>query len=141
MKHFLFGLIISTACGIASISSAGNYEPKQQFNSTALWFENWTGLSNGMLKVVMPNGKIIEVFTASGTPVFETRGLDLQDGIYTYSVTAATEETEEIVNPIDNGRGGKPATTQAVSFEMSGQFAVSRGAIVKIDMMSEEENE
>lgn len=114
-------------------------DPMQQHNSNAVWFENWQELSNATLKVVAPNGKITEVFAASGTPVFQLSGREVLDGIYQYELNAASSERVVIVNPIDNGRGDAASDSVAKPYNLSGRFVVSRGAIIQPAEIKEEQ--
>jgi len=133
------GKILSLGLGLtlASAAAALMVDPVQQYNSNAVWFENWTGLSNATLIVAAPNGKVTEVFAASGTPVFELSRDQIQDGTYRYELKAATDEQIEIVNPINNGRG-EPATSRAKGFYMNGSFVVSRGVIITPEEIRED---
>lgn len=126
MRHLLRITAIALAAGPAFAA-----EPVQQQNSNAVWFENWTGLSNATLKVAAPDGTISEIFAARGTPVFRLDPGAAADGVWRYELTAATEETRAIVNPIDNGRGDAARDEVAVSFHHSGHFVVERGVIVR----------
>ncbi|MEP2718085.1 hypothetical protein [Pseudophaeobacter sp.] len=133
----LIGLGLSLGLGLATAATALTVDPVEQHNSNAVWFENWSGLSNAQLVVSAPNGKVTEVFAASGTPVFELeRGATL-DGIYRYELKAATEEQVEIANPIDNGRA-EIASSQAKAFYMNGSFVVSRGVIITPEEIQED---
>ena len=111
-------------------------QPLQQQNATALWFENWVGLSNATLTVVGPDGNLTQIFTASGTPVYQlgqdraSNSAPLPDGIYTFELTAAGDAQVQIVNPIDNGRGEAARNSHATPFNMTGYFTVSRGVII-----------
>lgn len=105
-------------------------DPLPLHNSNAFWFENWTGLSNAQLKITAPNGEITVIEAQSGTPVYQLSGARVLDGIYTYELSAATDETVQIVNPIDNGRGDAQRDTAAKPFYSTGSFSVSRGVIV-----------
>jgi len=115
-------------------------EPVQQHNSNAVWFENWTGLSNATLKVVAPDGKITEIFAPNGTPVFQLSGRDVLDGVYRYELNAATDEKETIVNPVDNGRGAAASNSRAKPYAHNGHFIVSRGVIVTPEEIKEEDS-
>lgn len=123
-----FTLAFTLITAMTGAAAALTADPVQQYNSNAVWFENWTGLSNATLVVAAPNGKVIEVFAASGTPVFELSRDQVQDGIYRYELKAATDEAVEIVNPIDNGRT-EVTSSRAKPFYMNGSFVVSRGVI------------
>ena len=134
---FLSRLFLSGACALGVATAAMAADPMQQHNSNALWFENWTGLSNATLTVVAPNGKRTEIFAQTGTPVFQLSGRDVLDGIYRYELSAATSEKETIVNPIDNGRGEAQSDSQAKAYFNNGSFVVSRGVIIKPEDIKE----
>ena len=112
-------------------------EPLQQQNSNALWFENWIGLSNATLRVTGPGGTKSEIFVQQGTPVYQLPTRDVADGVYRYELTAATEETANIVNPVNNGRGDAGRDKESVAFTMSGHFTVSRGVIIRPENIEE----
>lgn len=134
----LAGTVATALVGAMTTAAAAlPVDPVQQYNSNAVWFENWTGLNNATLVVAAPNGKVTEVFAASGTPVFELSRDQVQDGIYRYELKAATDETVEIVNPIDNGRE-EVASSRAKPFYMNGSFVVSRGVIITPEEIRED---
>jgi len=124
--------IIATVCALAFATPAFAETPKpvQQNNSNAVWFENWKGLSNATMTVAQPNGEIVSLFAAKGTPVFELKGREVVDGVYRFEITAATEERVKIVNKLNNGRGDAARDTVAKSYQLAGQFHVQRGVIV-----------
>lgn len=128
----VFAIFVSTAAVAQEIA------PVQQNNSNTIWFENWTGLSNGTLKITIPGGELVEVFAASGTPVFALAGREVLDGIYRYELSAATKNEIKITNAIDNGRGDTARDSQSVPFYLSGAFHVSRGVIVQPEQIKEE---
>lgn len=130
-------VVVACATGLAAQTSQ-KPDPVEQHNSNAIWFVNWIGLSNATLKISAPNGKVTEVFAEQGTPVFQLTGRDAMDGVYRYSLKAATEETEEIVNQVDNGRGDAGSNTQRKPFNLSGNFVVSRGVIITPEAVSED---
>lgn len=127
-------LCLSVLC-VAPLRAA---EPVQQHNSYALWFENWAGLSNAMLVVAAPDGRIQTFSAASGTPVFELDPSAPVDGIYRYELRAATEEREKIVNPMNNGRGDAERDTRAKPFYTTGHFVVKDGIIITPEAVEEE---
>ena len=134
-------VVTSLALGVCMFLTAPAWaaDPVEQHNSNALWFENWVGLSNATLTVVAPNGKAEKIFAAHGTPVFELSGYDVADGVYSYELSAATDETREVVNQIDNGRGDAVRNTEAVPFVLSGRFVVSRGVIITPEETTEDQ--
>ena len=130
----IFAAVTAALCTGAAWAA----DPVPQHNSDAVWFENWTGLSNATLKVSAPNGKITAIQTPSGTPVFKLDRAEAMDGVYRYELSAATDEKEKIINPIDNGRGDAEQDSAAVPFYLTGQFVVSRGAIITPEEVKEE---
>ncbi|APE43692.1 hypothetical protein BOO69_09905 [Sulfitobacter alexandrii] len=132
MKSFA----LTATLAVFSANAAWAADPVQQHNSNAVWFENWIGLSNASMVVAAPNGKITEIFAKSGTPVFELKPGEAQDGVYRYELRAATEEKQEIVNPVDNGRG-EMQTEAFVPFYRTGAFFVERGVIVTPEQIEE----
>lgn len=128
----IFAVVLSTAALSQGIA------PVQQNNSNTIWFENWTGLSNGTMKITIPGGELVEVFAASGTPVFELSGREIVDGIYRYELSAATKNERKILNSVNNGRGDAARDSQSEPFYLSGAFHVSRGVIVQPEQIKEE---
>ena len=98
-KRLIFAALLPVSLGLASVAMAAN--PVKQHNSNAVWFENWTGLSNATLVVSAPDGTVTTVAAPSGTPVFQLSGSEVADGIYRFELTAASEERVKIVNPAE----------------------------------------
>lgn len=140
LRNLLRFLTLSVALGTMSALPAQAADPIEQHNSTAFWFVNWIGLKNASLNIVDPTGKKSTIYAASGTPVFELDRANTVDGVYRYELTAATEQTQAIANPQNNGRGDAASETAAVPFYLTGQFVVSRGVITTPDTMTEDDN-
>lgn len=137
MKRLFASFAFLIALGGGTAVSA-EPQPVQQNNSNAVWFENWIGLTNATMAVATPDGELISLYAASGTPVFELKGNEVLDGIYRYELSAATEEEVKIVNKIDDGRGDAARDTTAKPFYFSGAFVVERGVIVQLEKIAEE---
>ena len=137
MTRLLAGAVLFCALW-APATQAETPHPVQQNNSNALWFENWTGLSNATLSVSTPEGELISLFAASGTPVFELKNREMVDGIYRYELSAATEEEVKIVNKINDGRGENSRDSAAKPYYLAGAFVVSRGVIIQPEEVKEE---
>lgn len=135
-------MIAAALCVALHLPTAGQAsetpQPVQQHNSNALWFENWTGLSNASMTISYPDGTLETIEARSGTPVFKLTGSKVLDGIYRYELNAATDKTEKIKNPINNGRGDAARSERAVPFYANGYFTVSRGVIVTPEDLKEE---
>ena len=133
MKKGVFSLKTSlAACVLAAVAShaASAADPVQQHNSSAVWFENWIGLSNASVTVAAPDGSVTTIESASGTPVYYLDRSTAMDGVYRFELRAATEEQAKIVNPIDQGRGDAQRTSTAVPFYLKEYFVVERGVII-----------
>ena len=137
MKHLVLSAIATL--GLTASAMAETPQPVQQNNSNAVWFENWRGLSNATWTIAQPDGEVIQIFSASGTPVFQLEGSKVSDGIYRYELTAATEEKVEIKNKQNNGRGDAARDTMSKPFHMSGAFHVQRGVIMVPETITEKE--
>jgi len=136
--HTLKSALLGFVLAISTSTAAMAVEPVEQHNSNAFWFVNWIGLSNATLTVAEPNGHIVKIYAEDGTPVFQLKG-DIQDGVYRYELSAATEERVKIVNPINTGRGDNQSDTRAVPYYTTGHFVVDRGVIITPEDVKEEE--
>lgn len=114
-------------------------EPIEQHNATTLWFANWGALSAATLVVSTPDGRRLSVFAEQGTPVFDLPRGGAPDGVWRYTLSAATSERVTIANPVRDGRGDAHPNTQARPFAKSGWFTVSRGVIAPVDPVPEPE--
>ena len=107
-------------------------DPIQQNNSNAVWFENWIGLSNGMMRVADPDGRITDVRANTGTPVFQLPSGEVIDGRYRYELRAVTEE---MVKNTDHSRvrnSDQPRPDYVPKpFYRTGSFVVERGVILR----------
>lgn len=133
LKSTLLGFAFTVATGTMAFA----VEPVEQHNSNAFWFVNWIGLSNATLTVAEPNGHIVKIYAEDGTPVYQLKG-EVQDGVYRYELSAATEERVKIVNPINTGRGDNQPDTRAVPYYSTGHFVVERGVIITPEVVKEE---
>ena len=127
-RLILTAALVLTTTAFPALAEAP--DPIQRNNQNSIWFENWVGLSHAVLVVVAPDGKATRIEFASKAPVFQLTGRRLE-GTYAFELTAATDQKRPVADPVDNGRDGPVPTTQTVPFYMTGQFVVSRGAIVE----------
>ena len=134
LKTLLIGAALCAITGTVAVAA----DPVQQHNSNAVWFENWIGLTNATMTIVAPDGEITTLQSNNGTPVFELRGGEAQDGVYRYELTAATDKEIDVKNPIDNGRGEQASGREKVPYYTTGTFVVSRGVIITPEEIQEE---
>lgn len=115
-------------------------QPIQKSNSNAVWFENWIGLSQAMMRVATPSGDISDVTSASGSPVYELKGGNNVDGIYRYELRATTKEMVKNRDYVKGGTNGNDAEFVPKALYITGSFKVERGVIV-LPEESEEESD
>ena len=119
-------------------------DPVQQNNTNMLWFENWIGLSNGMLRVADPDGYITTVTAKEGTPVYQLDADSPLDGVYRYELRAATDEKvkNRDYDP-DRAESGNNINAAEeyinVPFYRTGSFVVERGVILRPEDLPREE--
>jgi hypothetical protein len=132
-------LITSTVVSILAGTMAFASEPEQRTNTNSLWFESWGTLSNATLTIAGPEGVQTSVYNKSGSPTFYLRDISpVADGVYSYELTAATDEKVKIKSELNNGRGDAAQKEMAKPFHMTGSFIVSRGVIALKEELVEE---
>lgn len=127
-----------TMLGLAQTALAA--DPVQTNNSNAVWFENWTGLSNGMMRVADPEGRITDVTAETGTPVFLLQGDAVVDGMYRYELRAMSDEMIKNTDYSSNQLSDEPRQDYVPKpFYRTGSFMVERGVILRPEDMQREE--
>ena len=100
------------------------------------------GLSNYTLRVTGPGNYTAERFSERRAPSLRLADFgELEDGLYRWSISAATSQIERRVGAEElarNGRSGSSANLY-VGRQMSGSFHVRNGQIVQIDPSATEE--
>jgi hypothetical protein len=125
--------------GLAHAAQAA--DPVQTNNSNAVWFENWVGLSNGMMRVADPEGRISDVRAELGTPVFQLSGGKVIDGVYRYELRAMSDElvkNRDYSNSLNSDEEWQEYVPKA--FYRTGSFTVERGVILRPEDVPTEEN-
>lgn len=134
------------------ISSQGIAQEKkvasESFSGDTLAFNYKGNFKNATISVAGPNGFRISSFQENGNPIVNlsnttesdsadgeltnnfNEAISLSDGIYKYEITVATDETVEITDNMNNGRGENARTTMNISEVQSGHFHVKDGSIV-----------
>ena len=139
MTSKTFGLAAVLAASLSGAVAAQDLKAAQKFTDTEIGFDAGGGLSNFTLTVAGPNGIHASAASKSGAPSIDLKRLGtLDDGVYTYQLTASTEEKVPLRSGLDNGRDSKP-TSMLKGVSMSGHFEVKGGAIVKFDPAAREE--
>ena len=129
MKPAAFGL----AAGLVLASGAGlaqDLVAEQRFTDTAVGFELKGAVRNVTLTIAGPNSFHASASAPSGAPTIDLRRLGpVEDGTYTYHLTAGLNETVKPRTRLDDGRA--VATDPRKSVAASGTFQVKGGVIVK----------
>lgn len=118
-----------TLAGTVAFANAG-MDAQVTLRGSEVHVKLGAGLSNATLSISGPNGFYAKAFSPSGSPSIDLiKAGGTADGVYTYEVTAATSETTENLNPMDNGRGGVDDGSSVVSASTTGSFHASGGII------------
>jgi len=138
MPNLFRTVLLGTSLALAATSAAWAVDPVKRHSSNAVWFENWSGLSNATLIVVTPDGARTEIQAPSGTPVYKLDPTKAVDGVYDFELRAATKKTVKVDNTINQGRGDAERSSTAVPYVVNGTFTVERGMIVIPEEIKEE---
>jgi hypothetical protein len=118
---------LSTACLAAEDMVAA-----EQFSGANVGFLLKGSLSNTTLTVSGPDDFHASVFSKTGAAAIDLSTLGpLEDGIYSYQLTAATNQPAKVRTLLNNGRDSKEQITPRMGMAMSGTFMVKDGKIVK----------
>jgi hypothetical protein len=138
MKPAPFGVATCLALGLSSVCMADDLRADRKFSGTIVGFVLRDSYSNFTLTVSGPNEFHTSAFSRTEAPSIDlgrspiTRmPIPLEDGTYTYQLTAATDEKVRIRTPLDNGRAER-TTEHLRGVSTSGTFNVQRGVIVPL---------
>lgn len=134
MKSAALGLATCLAIGISGACSAQDLKGTPRLGDTQIGFDPSGNFGNYTLTVSGPNGFHASASTKTGTPTIDLRRFGVHDdGIYTYQLTASTDEKVPVRGALDNGRAGGPTNSMLKAAATSGNFEVKGGTIVKYD--------
>ncbi len=132
MKPILFSLTLLAA--MATAAAAFATEVEERIENGALSFTGGQNLSNAVLLIVGPGDFEKEETAIRGLPVFRAQNSGrLVDGLYQYTLSAATDEKVKITRQLDNGRGATQRDYVLKPFSKHGTFVVSKGTIIAAD--------
>ena len=131
MKSAILGLAASLTFGLSSASLADDLKAEPKFEGTTVAFNVPSNVANLMLSVSGPNDFHARATARGGSPAINLRDSGtVEDGAYSYQLTAGTEERVKSRSGLDNGRGNAESGFKTVS--TSGTFHVRNGAIVPV---------
>ena len=123
------------ACAVIGLSGACLADEKfaaEKFGGTSLGFLLKKSLSNVTLSVSGPDDFHASVFSKTGSVALDLRKFGpVEDGIYRYQITAATDQKLKVRTTFNNGRDAKERIAPHKSVAMGGMFRVRNGKIVK----------
>lgn len=129
MKRLIAGFVLMM--NVPFIGAAFAAEVTPSITSGSLSFTGGVGMYNGSLKISGPNDFFEQRTSENGLPIFTLQGIGrLSDGVYNFTLSAATSERKKIDNSVNNGRGESAEDTAAVPYQTTGHFRVANGLIV-----------
>jgi len=126
-------LFLTLAALAFTVGQAVANDVSERLTPGALSFTGGASFTNAKLAVYGPDDFEAEESSSRGLPVFRVRGGLMKDGVYTYTLSAATDEQIELKRKIDNGRGDSARDYTLKPFHMQGAFRVSRGLIEPVE--------
>jgi len=130
-KSSILGVLACLACGLPTAGLAQDLKAEQRFDGTTVAFTVPSNLANLSLSVAGPADFHASASARSGSPTIDLRRFGaVEDGAYTYQLSASTAEKVKTRADLDNGRGNKEAGLTSVA--TSGAFFVRNGAIVPV---------
>lgn len=132
MKSAAWGLAALLTVGISGPGSAQDLKATPKLTETHVGFEPGATYNNYTLTVTGPHGAHAVVSSRS-VPSFDLKQLGaVEDGAYSYHLTASSEEKVPLRSKLDDGRD-RAADSMLKGVSTSGRFDVKGGAIVKND--------
>jgi hypothetical protein len=133
MKASARGLVTALALTLSGACLADDLKAEQKFGDTTVGFDLAGQYSNLTLTVAGPSDFHASAFSNSGAPTIDlSRFGAVEDGTYTYQLTAATPERVKSKRRLDDGRDAHATREAQMGVAMSGAFRVKDGAIVKL---------
>jgi len=133
--------IVIAAASLAAVATGGaradDLAVDRNFAGTAVTLQAKGAYHDYTLSIAGPNDFHTVLTAKDRVPPVDLRRLGaVQDGVYTYHLTAATDERVNSHDQLDNGRDAR-ASAPLKSVATSGSFRVQGGQIVKPDAAKE----
>ena len=131
-KATVLCLAACLAIGAAGASLADDMVASKKVGDKSVAFMLKRPLSNSTLSVSGPDDFHARVYSKSGEVAIDLGKFGaLEDGVYHYDITAATDQPAKVRTPLDNGRDAKANVAPRLGVAMSGTFTVKDGKIVE----------
>ncbi len=127
-------------CLGATCTAIPTLAAEAKFNQGSIQVVPSKDISNALLMVSGPNGYFTEEFVERGLPEIKlTKFGKLEDGIYRWQITGATQERRAVhKSELNNGRGDIAKDMRNIGLRETGVFYVRKGQITKIDLGKKE---
>ncbi len=123
---------VGLAAGLAAGTATWAAEVEVRIENGVLSFVGGQSYTNATLQITGPGDFELEETAVKGLPVFRAKNSGrLKDGLYQFSLIAATDEKETIPakENLDNGRGSAARDYRLKPFYLSGAFYISEGTM------------
>ncbi|HEX2256149.1 MAG TPA: hypothetical protein VHG92_05495 [Afifellaceae bacterium] len=142
MNAAKLALAVAVAAGLAGIASAQEMKASQRSSGGVVGFDLQGPYKNVTLSIAGPKGFSATTSVERGNPSLNL-GRGLPDGVYTYQLSAATDEPADVVpQGLDNGRGeGAKDRKPLRDVSTSGSFVVRNGSILPPQALAEEKEQ
>lgn len=143
MSALAGALGLAGALAVASMQPAIAAEGDQlsavnRFSGATVGFDLTGSYRNVTLTVVGPNGFAVTAHSDRTAPVINLNKFGkVEDGMYKYSLTAATTKRVPVRSQLDNGRGDAEKNERFAGVSTSGSFLIKDGAIFQPKEMEE----
>lgn len=124
--------IVAATIGLSGAANAANEDLKatNRFSDATIGFDLGGNYSHVTLSISGPNGFYVSAQSERTAPVVNLRKFGkVEDGRYSYTLSAATTTRVETRSTLDNGRGDKDKGPQFAGVTTSGSFVVKDGTI------------
>jgi hypothetical protein len=127
--------VIGMAAGLSLWANAGvadDLKADPRFSESAVGFDLKGDYGNSTLTIVGPGDFHASASARSGAPSIDLRRFGaVEDGTYTYQLTASTNEKVKSRTRLDDGRDARAAVEALKGVATTGTFNVKDGVIVK----------
>ena len=134
MRFTMLGLAALLAAGIHNTCLADDLPATEAFSGTTVTFKIERQFGTLTLTVAGPNGYYASATSRTAPPIIDlSRFGAFDDGLYTYQLSASTDEKAPVRTSLDNGREGGASNSVLRSVSKSGVFHVAKETIMKFD--------
>jgi hypothetical protein len=140
MKPIHFAVALGLSLALSAPCRADELVAGELFRGTQVSLELKRPVHAATLSISGPNAFHARAEARRGVPTIDlAQSGPVADGLYTYHLDAATDETVKVRATLDNGRGARAPAEMRKGVAASGTFWVRSGAIVPVDRNARED--